>query len=306
MCAHCIVPEWDRSYLLHREFDKDPAVVTMYDRSGKKVLEARVVPPDAAKVSLLTAGATHAGGILAAGGAIFTDGSNQRFIAKTDPAGRTVQSVHMGRFTTRHVCEAPDGTVWALGYDMGIHDSPDADKNVLRHYSFEKGLLGSSVSLDSISKSPDAYSIPATSYLRCGKDRVSVYLGPATQYIEVDASTEKLARWKVDMSSVVGSKTHGFAVTDEGKIFVAFANDPDPNGERKHGLYELKATPGSPIASLTVVDGTVTTFDSHKAVPDGTVLRLWGADGNSVVVSRQRDDWGLSWANVLATNAAPE
>jgi hypothetical protein len=36
ICAHCIVPEWDRGYLLHLEFDKDPAVVTMYDRNGKK------------------------------------------------------------------------------------------------------------------------------------------------------------------------------------------------------------------------------------------------------------------------------
>jgi len=43
MCAHCIVPEWDRSYLLHLELDKDPALVTMYDRNGKKLLEARVV-----------------------------------------------------------------------------------------------------------------------------------------------------------------------------------------------------------------------------------------------------------------------
>ena len=309
MCAHCIVPEWDRGYLLHREFDKDPAVVTMYDRNGKKVLEARVVPQDAAKVSLIAAGATHAGGVLAAGGGIMTDGSIQRFIAKTDPAGRTVQSVHMGRFTTRHVCEAPDGTVWALGLDLDIHDSPDADKNVLRHYSFEKGLLGTFVSLDSISKFPDSYlaiSDPGRNYLRCGKDRVSVYLEPAAEYIEVDASTEKLTRWSVDMSSVVGSKTHGFAVTDEGKSFVAFANDPDPNGERKHGLYELKATPGSPIASLTAVDGTVTAFDSSKAVPDGTFLRLWGADGNSLVVSRKGDSWGLSWANVLAASAAPE
>jgi hypothetical protein len=309
MCAHCVVPEWDRSYLLHREFDKDPAVVTMFDREGKKVLEARVVPPDAAKVSLIATGATHAGGILAAGGGTMTDGSSQRFIAKTDPAGRTVQSVHTGRFTTRHVCEAPDGTVWALGFDLHILDSPDADKNVLRHYSFEKGLLGTFVSLDSISKSPDAYSqvsVPGRSYLGCGKDRVSVYLGPAAQYIEVDASTEKLARWKVDMSSVVGSKTHGLAVTDEGKIFLAFANDPDPNGERKHGLYELKATPGSPIASPTAVDGTVTDFDSYKTVPDGTFLRLWGADGNSLVVSTKGDDWGLSWAKVLAASMAPK
>jgi hypothetical protein len=311
MCEHCIVPEWDRSYLLHREFDKDPALVTMYDRTGKKVLEARVVPQKAAKVSVGPTGATHAGGILAAGGGIKTDGSGQRFIAKTDPAGRTVQSVDTGRFTTRHVCEAPDGTVWALGYDLDIHDSPDADRNVLRHYSFEKGLLGTFVSFDSISKFPDAYSAIANSgrsYLRCGKDRVFVYLAPAARYIEVDASTEKLTRWSVDMSSVVGSTTRGFAVTDEGRIFLAFANNPDPKGEHKHGLYELKATPGSPIASLTAVDGTVTSFDSYKAVPDGTFLCLWGADGNSLLVSvgRQGDSWVLSWANVLAANVAPE
>ena len=299
MCVHCVVPEWDHSYLLHWEFDKDPALVTMYDRDGKKVLEARVVPQDAAKVSVSATGAAHAGGILAAGGGTMTDGSSQRFM----------HSVHTGRFTARHVCEAPDGTVWALGFDLDIHDSPDADKNVLRHYSFEKGLLGTYVSFDSISKFPDSYlaiSNPGRSYLRCGKDRVSVYVGPAAQYIEVDASSEKLTRWNVDMSSVVGSKTHGFAVTDEGKIFLAFANDPDPNGVRKHGLYELKAAPGSPIASLTAVEGTVTAFDSYETVPDGTFLRLWGADGNSLVVSRKGVDSGLSWANVLAANMAPE
>jgi hypothetical protein len=308
ICAHCIMPEWDRSYLLHWEFDKDPALVTMYDRTGKKVLEARVVPQNAAKVSLGPTSATHAGGILAAGGGIMTDGAGHRFIAKTDSAGRTVQSVDTGRFTTRHVCEAPDATVWALGYDLDIHDSPDADRNVLRHYSFEKGLLGTFVSLDSISKLPGSHSNTWRGYLRCGKDRVSVYLGPVAQYIEVDASTEKLSRWSVDMASVVGSKTLGFAVTDEGKLFVAFANDPDPNGERKHGLYELKATLGSPIASLTAVEGTVTAFDSYKAVPDGTFVRLWGADGNSLVISRKGDhwDWELSWANVLAANATPE
>lgn len=310
-CDHCIMPEWDRSYLLHLEFDRDPALVTIYDRTGKKVLEARVVPQNAAKVSLSATGATRAGGILAAGGGIMTDASGQRFIAKTDPAGRSVQSVNTGRFTTRHVCEAQDGTVWALGYDLDIHDSPDADKNVLRHYSFEKGLLGTFISFDSISKFPDSYlaiASPMKSYLRCGKDRVWVYLGPVAQYIEVDAATQKLMRWTVDTSSVVGSKTQGFAVTDAGRIFVAFTNGPDPNGERKHGLYELKALPGIPVASLTAVDGTVTVFDSPKTMPDGTFLWLWGADGNSLVINRARNGWdcGLSWANVLAAEAAPK
>lgn len=72
------------------------------------------------------------------------------------------------------------------------------------------------------------------------------------------------------MSPVVGSNSRGFAVTDEGRIFIAFAGDRDPNSERKHGLYELKASPGSPIASLTAVEGTVTTLVSYNTAPDGT------------------------------------
>ncbi len=42
MCVGCIVPIWDHGYLLHVEIDGDPAVVTMYDKNGKKVLEARM------------------------------------------------------------------------------------------------------------------------------------------------------------------------------------------------------------------------------------------------------------------------
>ena len=64
MCAGCIVPHWDHGYLVHEEFDRDQAVVTMYDRVGKKVLEARMVPPDAVKASVRAAGATGWEGFL--------------------------------------------------------------------------------------------------------------------------------------------------------------------------------------------------------------------------------------------------
>ena len=46
------------------EFDRDPAVVTMYDGVGKKVLEARMAPPDAGKVSIGSARATRPEGFL--------------------------------------------------------------------------------------------------------------------------------------------------------------------------------------------------------------------------------------------------
>jgi len=35
-------------------------------------------------------------------------------------------------------------------------------------------------------------------------------------------------------------------------------------------------------------------------VPEGTYVRLWGADRNDLVVSRG-DDWGLSWVKVLVS-----
>lgn len=302
MCPHCIAPSWDRNYLFHLEIDKDPALVSMYDRDGMQMLEAHFKPPNAVSASVGAAGATRSGGILAVGGTAMNNGSIRKFIAKTDSTGHAVELITMGgAFTPRQICESPDGTIWVLGYDLEFRESPDANKNVLRHYS-DKGMVASFIALDSIGSFPDSVSQignPGRSYLHCGQERVSVYLGPAGQYIEVDASSGRVARWNVDMSSVVGSKTHGFAVTDEGRLFVAFANDPDPSGERKHGLYELKATPGSPIASLIAVDGTVTAFDSYKTVPDGTFLRLWGADGNSLVVSRKGDDQGLSWVRVL-------
>jgi len=302
MCPHCIVPSWDRDYLLHLEIDKDPALVSMYDRDGKKMLEANFKPLNAASASVGAAGSTRSGGILAVGGATMNNGSVWKFIAKTDPRGHVVQLITMGgTFTPRQVCESPDGTMWVLGYDLEFRQSPDADKDVLRHYD-GKGMVASFIAVDSIGSFPDSASQianPGRSYLHCGRDRVSVYLAPAATYIEVDASSGKLARWNVNMSSVVGSKTHGFAVTDEGRIFVAFANDPEPSGERKHGLYELNATPSSPIASLTPVQGTITTFPSAQAVPDGTFLRLWGGDGDDLVVSRKGDDQGLSWVRVL-------
>ncbi len=85
-----------------------------------------------------------------------SDGSRQRFIVKSDPSGRTMQSVRIGDFYPHQVCEAADGTVWVLGFESNDHVAAEADNNVLRHYSFEKGLLGSFVSLDSISKLRDA------------------------------------------------------------------------------------------------------------------------------------------------------
>jgi hypothetical protein len=309
MCVHCIIPQWDRGYILHRECDKDPAVVTMYDRDGKKVLEARMELPDAAKIHLHAVAATHAGGILAVGGSIMTDGSIQGFIAKTDLTGRTIQSLRTGQFSPHQVCEASDGTVWTLGYARDYRDSLDADKNVLRHYSLEKGPLESLVAFDSIFKSRDASLnvIPGgTSFLRCSKDRVSVFFGSASQYIEVDASNGKIARWNAALPPIAGGRATGFAVTEEGRIFVSLRGVSEPDNTVTHGLYELKAKTGISVATLVLVDGTLMTHERGGVPPDETVEELWGADGDELVVQRYGDGWGISWAKVVPSPSTPE
>jgi len=106
--------------------------------------------------------------------------------------------------------------------------------NVLRHYSFEKGLLESLVALDSISKSRDAIlnvSSPVKSFLRCRRDRVSVFFASPAQYIEVDISSNAtLARWNVALPTIAGGKVNGFAVTEAGRIFVSFLGFSENNG----------------------------------------------------------------------------
>jgi hypothetical protein len=176
------------------------------------------------------------GGIVAIGGGIMTDGSSQRFTAKSDLSGRIVQSVRIGGdFYPQQVCEAGDDTVWILGYESNDHIAAEADKNVLRHYSFENGLLNSFVSLESISKSFDAIlnvSASRKSSLSCGKERVSVLFWSAAQYLQIDTSTEKLTRWRVAMLSGIRGKAGGFAVTEDGRSFVGLSDccDQDKKG----------------------------------------------------------------------------
>jgi hypothetical protein len=174
---------------------------------------------------------------------------------------------------------------------------------------FEKGLLESLVPLDSISKSRDAtlnVNSVGRSFLRCGKDRVSIFFGSAAQFIEVDASNGKLARWNVALPPIAGGKTNGFAVTEGGRMFVSLRGVSEPDNTVTHGLYELVATTGISVATLVPVGGTLTTHERNGVPPDEMFERLWGADGDELVVHRHGDGWGISWARVSASPSTPE
>lgn len=311
MCAHCIVPTWDQHYLLRREIDKDPSLVTMYDRDGKKIVEGRVSLKGAFRISLRAIGATEQGHIVAVGGATMTDGSIQHFIAEIGATGLTVESIQLGEFSPQQVCAASDGTVWTLGYDWGSRDSAEPDTSVVRHYDFAKGLLGSYISLGSISKATDASLVldsPRESFLRCGKDRVSVLFWSAShsvaQYVVLNASSEVVHRWSI-IAPFAEAQANGFALTDDGGVFVSLTARKEPENMLRFGLYKLQATTGNASATLIPVGGTVTALKSHDAPPDDSFLEVFGAEGDELVV-RRAGSWGLSWVRVSPSGSSPE
>lgn len=307
--GHGIVPDVDRGFVIHYEIETNnnphAPMVKMYDAAGKRIREGRIWPQGAGSVRIRRTAATRDGAILAAGWAILKDGSTPGYIARTDLAGTTVQSVLTGSFKPEQICEAPDGTIWSLGKNLSANDGQEHDTNVLRHFSFEKGLLHGFLPEASVSaavRSSRPWFVPFGSLLRCGKDKVSVYLEFTNEYAEVSTSTFELTRWKLEEAVVWHGKADGLAVTEDGKVYASF-NTKELNGpHRLAGLYRVWAQPGMPAAQLVAVAGAVSVFENFKTLPAGSFKYLWCADGNQLIVNRV-DERDLSWVDVIGGGA---
>jgi hypothetical protein len=307
--GHGILPDVDRGFVIHHEIEinqnPDTAMVKMYDATGKRIREGRVWPQGAGGVRIRRTAATKDGAILAAGGAILKDGSTPGYIAKTDLAGTTVQSLLTGSFKPEQICEAPDGTIWSLGKSVSPNDGQEHDTNVLRHFSFEKGLLHSFLPETSVSAavgSSRPWFVPFGSFLRCGKDKVSVYLEFTDEYAEVSLATLELTRWKLDIAPEWHGNAEGFAVTEDGRVYASFSNIILDGSHRLTGLYQVWARPGVPNAQLVPVAGTVNISEKYKTLPTGSFIYVWCADGDQLIVKRV-DERDLSWVDVVGAGA---
>jgi hypothetical protein len=304
---HGIMPDWDRGYVIHRELETNysPGTPTavMYDASGKRIREGRIWPQGAGSVRITRTAATQEGAILAAGSAIMQDGSISGYIVKTDLAGNTIETLLTGSFKPAQICGAPDGTVWSLGRVLGPDDGQQHDSNVFRQYSFEKGVLHSFLPENTVAarlNSERMWFVPFGSYVRCGKNKVSVYLRFTNEYVEVSTASFELKRWKLDEAVVRQREASGLAVTEDGRVYASFRASGIPGAEQTRGLYQIKAVSGSSTAELLPVAGTITAIEPGKVPPPGTFTMLWGADGDQLVVWRREEkDSSLSWVNVV-------
>lgn len=307
--GHSLIPDFDRGYMIHHEIEaysqNTQPMVSVYNASGKRVLEGLIWPKGAGSVRIRRTAMTREGGILAGGRAILQNGAISGYLAKTDAQGNTIQSVQTGDFKPEQICEAPDGTVWSLGKAGRPDGMPDADTEVVRHYSFEKGLLHSFLperTVQAVVNSSHPWFVPFDSYLRCGKEKVVVYLNFTDEYVEIDTSSFELKRWKLDEAVVEQGKASGLAITDDGKVYLSFSAHGMSGPVGLTGLYQVKTEPGNPVARLLPVVGTVNEIEKGKRLAAGTFIWLWGADGNQLVVFRE-EERDASWVSVVNTPA---
>jgi hypothetical protein len=117
------------------------------------------------------------------------------------------------------------------------------------------------VSLSSISGARDTVLLvesPRKSFLRCRKDRVSVLFWSAShsvaQYVVLNTSSGEVDRWGI-IAPFAEARANGFALTDDGGVFVSLVGWQNSENILRHGLYKLQATAGNPVATLILLGG---------------------------------------------------
>jgi hypothetical protein len=287
------MPYWSDGYLITRKVESFSAAtpnVTLFGTNGSKSTEAAFWFPGSQRVVIDSAAVSHRGGILASGEADKADGTRAPFIALANSRGQVTNVIQTGDFFPKNICEAPDGSIWAFGgMRWDASQSQPSPGNILRRFDIQHGETASYVPRSSLPSRIQAY---ALSYIRCSPDRVVAYSNPAKALIEFPYTAQAPRIYRI--SPRRGLVVVGFAVTNSGNLYGALDDLKDGTGIE--GMYTLVLDPASASGRWQPVSGAVGDLDA-----EGIVSKVWGADGDSLVVSRGGDPAGIAalhWVTV--------
>jgi hypothetical protein len=293
-------PTWAHGYFARLTLGDFPAGLEVYDKNGKLVSQTYVSIPGATQLWLIGAVPSGNGGAIASG-QFTTDEETSYFLAETSTSGGVVSTVHTETYLAARMCRAADGSIWTLGRDSVKESERRLDYEIVRQYSFEKGLLHSYVPRSSVNFQSEGASGAgegeAGAFLVCGKDRISVFLNETKEYFEIDPSKEILKRWKIAMSPLDGGRVTGLAVTDAGRVYGSLFEIKDDVDTKTHGLFELQVDTKASTGRWTPVTGTLNTQLRLEDAPKGSFFRVWGADGDALVIRRLFDS-DIQWVKV--------
>jgi hypothetical protein len=273
----------------------------VYDRNGKLTSEARVSIPGGTELWLVGAIPTKDGGAIASG-EVRIDDKTTYFLAQTSLSGGVVSMVRTETYVATRMCQATDGTVWTLGRDPEKEGNHETDYALVGQYSFEKGLLHSYLSRALVNFQHEgvigAGEGPDGTLLACGKDRIAGFLDETNEYFEIDPVKESLKRWEMERAPLAGARVTGLAVTDKGRVYASLFELREEGDTKTHGLFELRADPSVSAGKWALVGGTLNTQRRVEDAPKGSFFRLWGADGEELVI-RRLFDADMTWVRVI-------
>jgi hypothetical protein len=294
-------PTWGHGYFARLTLGDFPAGLEVYDKNGKLVSQTYVSIPGATQLWLIGAAPTGNGGAIASG-QFTTDEETSYFLAETSTSGGVVSTVHTETYLTARMCRAADGTIWTLGRDSVKESEHQLDYEIVRQYNFEKGLMHSYVPRSSVNFQSEGATGTGEgengAFLVCGRDRISVFLNETNEYFEIDPSKEILKRWKIAMSPLDGGRVTGLAVTDAGRVYASLFEIKDDVDTKTHGLFELQVDTKASVGRWTLVSGTLNSQSRLEDAPKGSFFRLWGADGDALVI-RRLFDADMQWVRVV-------
>jgi len=287
-------PYSDRGYLISRRiesFSPGTPNVMLYGKDGQKVREAAIWFPESTRVAITSAAVTPDGRIVASGEADKADGTRAPFIVLTDLSGKITGAIQTKDFYPTNVCVAPDSTVWSFGatwWDSANHRPLPGD--LLRHFDFEKGQLAGYIPQPTF---PEPLSHDNPTLMRCASTQVAIFSGPENTYILMPYEG-KVPRL-YDAPTPAGQSLIGLAIPGSGNAYGMLINRERAD-DQTQGLYLLELDETAKAVRWAPVTAAVGPRTSAV-----TVVRLWGTDGDYLVVSRSQDPAGVAavhWATL--------
>ena len=191
----------------------------------------------AESVSIVSVDMTRMGEFVASGVAT-QHGAKARFLALISSNGAVNRVVRTEPYLPQYVCADDDGFVWTVGEEwLGPGKVKQSGYDVLRQYSFEKGLIRGVAGREKFRGTGVSFGGPVHSVIiQCDGDTVRLYSDVTHQLFYFDTKTGVLTETDVEPLPGTTATATGMAMTASGRA-LASVRSLDP-GEKAR-LFEL-------------------------------------------------------------------
>jgi len=230
--AHHPTPKWENGFLVGFETEPQHSpLVYAYDRGGQRLFEVPLAIDGASRVLVRSMAASRDGRFAFSGGAQSASGASVFFIAFLDRAGQITRVNRLSGLRARHLCFAPDGTLWAAVHAgqrvPGSGVEPEHD--ILRVYTPQGELKFSLLprsGFGPVTGDWIRHPHPAEEYeflptQLAANDSETVFISPGfKQLVRVSRDGRVLSRTTVDRPALDAPVT-GFALAPNGEIHIS-------------------------------------------------------------------------------------